>query len=346
MRNASRASRHASSARAASRGATASTGRSALRGASGAGERVAVHRLDRGHAFEQQVDARPARLPLVPLLDEPAQTLGVAIRVAVALHLGVELGEIFALAVRDDRGRRIDRTVELLGERERGRAVAIERGRVRRRTRPAARRAGPRSRGRGELTPREPGREGGAVRRHALAQRARPAGARRRPHRSRRARQRERMVGSRSSATAVTRTTTVRAGGSSSVFSIALADSFWLPRRRSASNKDEDFALALDRCAGSLGEHPIANVFLHPVRRRARFELDDIGMHPSRARAAGPVRRHRHRSAGPRTRAPRPRRRSHAARRAGTRATGASRRAPRSQSPAPARRRRSTRGGA
>ena len=49
--------------------------------------------------------------------------------------------------------------------------------------------------------------------------------------------QRDRIVGSRSSALDVTSTTTVRGGGSSSVFSIALADSFWLPRSRSASNR-------------------------------------------------------------------------------------------------------------
>src|SRR5207248_996538 len=39
------------------------------------------------------------------------------------------------------------------------------------------------------------------------------------------------------SGTDVTSSTTVRAGGSSSVFNSALAGSFWLPRNRSASNK-------------------------------------------------------------------------------------------------------------
>ncbi len=47
---------------------------------------------------------------------------------------------------------------------------------------------------------------------------------------------RDLIVGSKSSGAPVTRTTTVRSGGSSNVFNIALADSFWLPRSRSASN--------------------------------------------------------------------------------------------------------------
>ena len=49
--------------------------------------------------------------------------------------------------------------------------------------------------------------------------------------------QRDRIVGRRSSAAAVTSSTIVRGGGSSIVFNIAFADSFWLPRSRSASNR-------------------------------------------------------------------------------------------------------------
>ena len=90
--NASRASRHGSSASAAARGVSASGRPVRVQRRRGRGEHVAVHGLDRGDAFEQEVDASAARFALVPLVEAAAHALRVAVRVAVALHLGVELG--------------------------------------------------------------------------------------------------------------------------------------------------------------------------------------------------------------------------------------------------------------
>ena len=93
--------------------------------------------------------------------------------------------------------------------------------------------------------------------------------------------QRDRMVGSRSSATAVTSSTIVRGGGSSIVFSIALADSFWLPAQPFGLEQDQHPPLGLDRRARRLGQDRVADVFFHAVRRAARRELHDVGMDPA-----------------------------------------------------------------
>ena len=79
---------------------------------------------------------------------------------------------------------------------------------------------------------------------------------------------------------------TVRGGGSSSVFSIALADAFWLPRSLSASNRISTLRSPSIGRAVRLGEDRLADVVLDPVRRAARLELDDVGMHAALARAA------------------------------------------------------------
>ena len=137
---------------------TTSRGRSPLSGGAGSRERVAVHGLDRGHAFEQQVDARAPRLALVALLD-PARAAaarrGPRSRAAPSPRrtraAPPRAGSSTASAALVDRG------VELLGDRERGRAGAVDPGR-RGRERGAHRRerAGERARP-GELTARERG---------------------------------------------------------------------------------------------------------------------------------------------------------------------------------------------
>ena len=82
--NASRASRHASSAAAAARGLQHERRSVGVQRRRRCREHVAVDGLDRGDAFEQQVDARAARLALVALVDAPPHALRVAVGVAVA----------------------------------------------------------------------------------------------------------------------------------------------------------------------------------------------------------------------------------------------------------------------
>ena len=107
-------------------GVSASAGRSVFSARRGRRDHVAVDRLDRGDAFEQEIDAGAARLALVPLVESPAHALRVAVGVAVALHLGVELGQLLGVAGGDLVGRARHGGVELLGDGERGRAGAVE----------------------------------------------------------------------------------------------------------------------------------------------------------------------------------------------------------------------------
>ena len=80
--NASRASRHASSASAAARGCEHERRLVGVQRRARGGDRVPVDGLDRGDAFEQEVDARPAQLALVAFVDAAPHALCVAIRVA------------------------------------------------------------------------------------------------------------------------------------------------------------------------------------------------------------------------------------------------------------------------
>ena len=98
IRNASRASRHASSAAAAARGDSDEARPVLVERRRGIGERVAVHRLERGDAFEQQIDARAPRLALMALLDPAAQRARVAVGVAEPFELGVELAQLLCVA--------------------------------------------------------------------------------------------------------------------------------------------------------------------------------------------------------------------------------------------------------
>ena len=235
--NASRASRHASSAAAAARGVDLNRGTIGVQRRRGCRQRVAVHGLDRSDSLQQEVDPRSPGFALLALFDAAAQALRVLRFVAEPLHLLVERGELVALAFGDRRCGGLDCRVELLRELERGRAVAVD------------------SCGRGG----ERGTEVAATVRRARGARASwppaslaivVAASAATPSRSSAATtvasasgtksmrwQRDRIVGNKSSAIDVTRTTTVRAGGSSSVFNIAFADSFWFPRSRSASNR-------------------------------------------------------------------------------------------------------------
>ncbi len=98
--------------------------------------------------------------------------------------------------------------------------------------------------------------------------------------------QRDRIVGSRSSALDDTSTMTVRAGGSSSVFSIALAATAGGTAQLLGLEQHQHLAFTLDRAAVRLGDHLLADV-VDLVRRAARLELDDVGMHAARREAFG-----------------------------------------------------------
>ena len=157
--NASRASRHASKASAAARGFEHERRLVGVQRRGRRRDHVPVDGFDRGDAFEQQIDARPAQLALVPLVDPAPHALCVAVRVAVPLHLGVELGQLFCVAAGDFVGGAGHGRIELLRDRERGRAGAVEAaGRVREQRAEVGERAGQRA-GPRELTARERRRE-------------------------------------------------------------------------------------------------------------------------------------------------------------------------------------------
>ena len=128
MRKASRASRHASSAAAAARDQH-HTRSILVEGRRGIGERVAVDTLDRRDSLDQQVDPRASSLALMTLLDPSAQHPRVAIRVAEPFELGIELAELVFVPAGHAVGGLVDRGVELLGERERGRTRSVNSGR-------------------------------------------------------------------------------------------------------------------------------------------------------------------------------------------------------------------------
>ena len=234
--NASRASRHASRASAAARGLSTSARLVGVQRRRGRRDDVPIDRLDRSDTFEQEIDARPPQLALVSLVDPPPHALRVTVRVAVPLHLGVELGQFLRVAARDFVGGAGDRGIELFRDRERGRAGAVQAT------------GGVREQGAevGERTRRARGHARAG--RPTATPRARAASADR-PSRSSAARnvssgtgskstrwQRDRIVGRRSSALDDTSTMTVRAGGSSSVFSSAFAATAGGTESFSASN--------------------------------------------------------------------------------------------------------------
>jgi hypothetical protein len=89
-------------------------------------ERVPVHRLESRHAFEEQIDAGAPRLALMPRLDPAASHPCVTVCVPEALQLGVELRELRFVAARDRVGGLVDCGSQLLRQRERGRARAVD----------------------------------------------------------------------------------------------------------------------------------------------------------------------------------------------------------------------------
>ena len=116
--------------------------------------------------------------------------------------------------------------------------------------------------------------------------------------------QRDRIVGSRSSAPAVTSSMMVRGGGSSMVFSIAFADSFWLPAQPSRPRTGSAPCARPRSARGRFGEDRVADVFLDRYDAPPGSNSTTSGCTPrctSRSRA----RRRRRRRAAPRTHAPR-----------------------------------------
>ena len=223
-----------------------------------------------------------------------------------------------------------------VGRARRPRHPALRRRRARSRRCRRAGRARPRT-ARAALRER-PGER--ACARELAAGRARPRAPRpprRRPRRSSAARSsvvgerdRSRCAGSATGSSAAgrrrsttTSTMTVRGGGSSKRLQQRVrGDSFWLHAQLLGLEQHQHLALALDRAAVRLGQHPFADVVLDLVRRAAGLELDDVGMHAAlhephaRASSSAPIEQRRELDA------PRPRRPNRAGRRAGTRATG------------------------
>ena len=253
-------------------------------------ERVAVDRLDRGHAFDQQVDARAARLALVPLVDAPAHALRVAIRVAEPLHLGVERRELFACAARSTGRRGLARPRRRAPARSRARSRrSRRRARAPTRTRRAARRAVRRARG-----PARAGRPRARASAAASAARcrrvrARPARRRRRSGSKSMRWQRDRIVGSRSSGAPVTSTTTVRVGRLLERLQHRVGRLVLVAAQPLGLEQHQHLALAFDRRARRFGQDALAHVLLDAVRRAARLELDDVGVHAAQHEPAAPL---------------------------------------------------------
>ena len=229
-----RASRQASSAWVHERGSSSSGGWSTLRSRRvGAGERVAVHRLERGDALDEQLGAGGAVRALV-LVDEAPHLRA---HDAVGISARGELRGEAARAPRPGRpraarARRASRPRPRRRARPRPRRCRRMRAR-RRRTRRARRRADRPARGRGRADRRRAGWRArrGARRRRRRANAARITSG---PRYAKSTRwQRERIVASSWSAPAVTSTMSAVSGGSSRVFSSLLAA---CSLRRSASN--------------------------------------------------------------------------------------------------------------
>src|SRR5207248_8652865 len=113
-------------------------------------------------------------LAFVPLVDPPAHPLHHAFRVSEPLHLAIERVELLAVLSLHRRRRLVDDRVELVRDRERGRAGAVDaRGRRSehrtQRTEPSRERTRP-----GELTAGQRGKRGRIALRNTLAYEYRP----------------------------------------------------------------------------------------------------------------------------------------------------------------------------
>ena len=91
--------------------------------------------------------------------------------------------------------------------------------------------------------------------------------------------QRDRIVGSRSSATAVTSTHDRARRRLLDRLQHRVGRLVLVAAQPLGLEQDQHLALGLDRRARRLGQDRLAHVFLDPVRRAAGLELDDVGMH-------------------------------------------------------------------
>ena len=242
-------------------------------------QHVAVHRLDRGDAFEQQVDAGSPRFALVALVEPAAHALRVPVGVAVALHLRVELGELGRMTGRDLIGRAAHRASSCSATAS---AVApvpsIRPGAAANNARRLA--SGPAiARARASWPPESPAASAAWAESTPSAASAAASASSATGSKSMRW-QRDRIVGNRSSATDVTNTRIVRVRRLFQRLEHRVGRLVLVAAQLLGFEQQQHFALGLDRASVRLGQDALAHVGLHRVRRAAGLELDDVGVHP------------------------------------------------------------------